>query len=161
MIKVNFISTIDNDVNIEYDYFVPFTVKIGSQNYLPETIYVRNLDNENFVELRFDAKSKKLYEITVVGIDFVNIIKTKKIEVSHSSPTYYNCLISENKECLFSNSTKVYSDIDSLKIEWKKENNINYYNISEKFILGSNSDGELSCVIIKNIDSEILDSFII
>lgn len=163
MIKVNFSPKNNHaDVNIEYDDFIPFTIKIGERNYLPDTIYTRNIYNENFLEFRFESESKKLYEITAVGIDFINVIKIEQISFLNSFPLLYECYFSdENISFLFSEMTHVYKDKSSIKIEWNSKGDMNYYNISEQCTIGVNSSGELACLIINNIETDMLNSIFI
>lgn len=166
MINVNFLpKTNEADVIIKYDDFIPFTIKIGTKDFLPETIYTRNIYRENFIEFRFEKESKKLYEITAVGIDFMNVIKTEKISATNSLPFLYECYFNDlnNNNFLFSEITHIYKDESSIQISWNDniDDDINYYSISEQCIMGINSNNELSCIVINNIEKHILNSVFI
>ena len=56
------------------DDYIPFSITFGNNITVPETIYTRNLNGENFIEFRFDNNNKSLYEITLVAIQSDTII---------------------------------------------------------------------------------------
>ena len=141
---------------------IPVSTTLGDYVSLPETIYSRNIFEENFVEFRFDKDTKDLYEITLVAIDkdYVNISENS---LNHYCNGYHLCKIIEEESVLedllpmaiekFQNSVKFQFDFVDVKTE-------TLFCIGSNVYVGVNSKSFLTCVILSGLsEDEIFSIF--
>ena len=131
---------------------IPATLRLSLNTVLPETVYARNLAGENFIELRFNKETKKLYEITIVAIqeDTVNI----GIDDWVVGDEFYECFIEDESELDISKPIRILRSNKSICFFWNEPSKM--YPISKNCILGLNSDKKLSSVLFVNISNELI-----
>lgn len=138
-----------------FDDYIPFSLLIGDFATLPETIYARNLNGENFIEFRFEQNSKQLYEITMVALDVNTIIKVDHISIKGMGNKYFSCLINEGDGLNISAPTKIYRSLDAFSLVWDNDT-LNYFSITNTCVLGVNGNSDLSSVTITSLTEEQL-----
>lgn len=132
---------------------IPITLKLISFNVLPETIYMRNLAGENFIEFRFNKKNKKLYEITVVAIQE----DTVKLDVDDQfgNDEFYECYIEDDSELDISIPIQILRSDKSLCFSWSKETS-KTYTITKDCILGVDNNNELCSFSLINLSEDLI-----
>lgn len=136
---------------------IPFSLRIGQPILSSESIYARNLSNENFIEFRFDKDNKNLYEITLVSADNNTLEEIKKNEINYQKNKFYSCFIQEeNSELEDSIPMKIFRNEMSIWINWdiNKQSNVEYFSVSTNCLLGINPDSYLVSVILTNLLQE-------
>ena len=132
---------------------IPLILKLSKDAELPETIYTRNLAGENFIELRFNKKTKKLYEITIVAIQEDSV----KLGVNDciSSDEFYECYIEDDRELDISKPIQILRSDESLLFSWGAPPS-QLYTIAENCILGVDVEKKLSAIFLINLSNEVI-----
>jgi hypothetical protein len=132
---------------------IPFTLKLSNIAILPETIYARNLNGENFIEFRFDVSTKLLYEITLVAItnETVKLIE----EDIPTSNDFFNCYIDENSELDINEPVQILRSNKSLRLLWN-DKNLSYYPVAENCIAGVDGNNNLNSLSLINLNERVI-----
>lgn len=136
---------------------IPFSITFGNNQVLPETIYARNLSNENFIEFRFDKNNKQLYEISLVAIDTRNVEELASIEENNLKATFFNCLIDEeNSELESVDPVVVYRSKDTIKVVWgaERQHSASYFSLSPNCYIGVDINSCLASVALTALTEE-------
>lgn len=142
---------------------VPFSLTWGNIDMLPETIYARNLNGENFIEFRFNKDTKLLYEISMVAIDSRSVVNMTAIGKNNINTTLFNCIIDEdNSQLDNSDPVTVYRSNDAIEITWSTEGkqDISYFSLSPNCSVGTDHNLYLVSVVLSNLtEDQIFDVF--
>ncbi|MBL7999652.1 MAG: hypothetical protein JNL32_13585 [Candidatus Kapabacteria bacterium] len=132
---------------------IPAILKLSNDALLPDTIYTRNLAGENFVELRFDRHTKKLYDITIVAVqeDTVKVVDNDKIV----EEDFYNCFIADDSIMEISQPITVLRSNSSLCFFWGNQPS-QTYSIAENCIIGTDNEKELCSIFLVNLSNELI-----
>lgn len=129
------------------DEYIPFSVRIGNANILPDTLYARNISGENFIEFRFDRNTKQLYEITMVALQPSIVSVAYSNTLDGVKKPFFCCMIENESDVDISKPIEIQRSTDALSLRWDQKF-LNYFFISANCILGINEDHFLSAVIL-------------
>lgn len=132
---------------------LPFTLKLNNVETLSETIYARNLHGGNLIEFRFDNKTKLLAEITLVSVQ-IDTIEINKVDIPTSNQ-FFNCYLDETSELCIARPIKVLRSNSFLTFIWG-DGSLNYYPVSEKGVIGVDSDNCLCSFSLINLNEKIV-----
>jgi hypothetical protein len=163
MLKV-FFEKIDYRPKIKLEMFdkkypLPFTIKIGEYFSLPETIYARNLNEEDFIEFRFAKWEKNLYEISIVAIKEDRVRRDLFFPPNLDENIFYVCKVTEEDSLLVdSNPVKISIGANALSIDMIDNLlEVKYYAIAENCFVGVNGNSFLVSLIINGLNEEIIN----
>ena len=132
---------------------IPVILRLSNNTVLPETIYTRNLAQENFIELRFNKETKKLYEITIVAIQESTVeLTTYDWECENN---YYECYIKGDSELETSKPFQILRSEKSLTLSWGEQSS-ERYSIAKNCILGVDINDNLCSIILLNLTNEMI-----
>ena len=136
---------------------IPFSLKIVYSPITSAPIYARNLSDGNFIEFRFDKINKNLYEIVLVSVQTDTIQEVEEIKFNCRDQKFYSCFIHEEHSRLEDSIVmKIFQDKKSICINWntKNEADIEYFALTNNYLIGINPDSYLVSIILTNLLSE-------
>lgn len=141
------------------DDYIPFSLKIGNNSILPETLYVRNIYGENFIEFRFNKDTRSLYEVTLVAFQPNGIFILDDTSFKQASQGMFSCIIEDDSELDISKPMQVFRSYNTFGIVWNN-NDLHYFSITANCILGIDKDNELSAVILTFLSNNQIEEVI-
>jgi len=132
---------------------IPFTLKFQRSHFLPETVYARNLEGENFIEFRFNKETKQLYEITLVAIQEDTVVSG--IDSPFNDDELFECYIDDDSELEISNPVQILRSDSSLHFSWCKCPPKTYA-ITKICGLGVDNDNNLCSLSLVGLDEELI-----
>lgn len=141
------------------DDYIPFSLNIGSVDFLPETLYARNFCGENFIEFRFNKDTRHLYEITLVAFQPNRIFILHDTSFKQANQGVFSCMIEDGSELDISKPMDVFRSYDTLSIVWS-ENDLKYFPITKNCILGVDKDNGLSAVILTSLSEKQIEEIV-
>lgn len=141
------------------DEYLPFSLKIGKFDFLPETLYTRNICGENFIEFRFDKYTRCLYEITLVAFQPNRILGLEDNSFKQVNKGIFSCMIEEDSELEISKPMKIFRSYGTLIIVWC-ENDLKYFHITENCAVGIDKDNGLSAVILTSLSEKQVEEIV-
>lgn len=167
MIKVDLIKKTYN-TPIEYSFkddYIPFSIVLEKNIVLPETIYTKNLNGENFIEFRFNKENRKLYEVTLVALQHDTIIESQFLKSNQIEGSDFVCLLQDNASIKkeYSIPITIHRSKNSICLLWNtdKNNLIRYYLLSEKFAVGVDTENNLVSVALLKLDESEVHSILL
>ncbi|MBS1602235.1 MAG: hypothetical protein JST42_06170 [Bacteroidetes bacterium] len=167
MIKLRF-DKVDTDPEVKWEFLsieypLPFSVRIGSYNVMPATIYARNIDfgSDNFIEFRFDDIYKNLFEISIVTVQNsdVSILECDQIPVV--SGGFYRCVIEKADSVLDSKlPMQVARGKGVIRIDWVKDSQepLAYFTIGKGCYIGIDAGSFLSSLVLTGLSEELMEN---
>lgn len=141
------------------DEYLPFSLKIGNFDFLPETLYARNICGENFIEFRFNKDTRHLYEITLVSFQPNRILLLGDTLFKRANQGVFSCMIEDESELDISKPMEIFRSSDTLSIVWG-ENDLNYFSITKNCIVGIDKDNGLSAVILTSLSEKQIEEIV-
>lgn len=132
---------------------IPFTLKLKRSDFLPETIYTRNMEGENFIEFRFNKETKQLYEITLVTIQ-EDTVKSG-LDYQLNNEDLFECYIDDSSELDISTPIKILRSNRTLHFFWGKHP-LKTYAITEICGLGIDGYNNLCSLSLVGLNEELI-----
>lgn len=133
---------------------IPFTLKLKRYDFLPETIYTRNMVGENFIEFRFIKETKQLYEITLVAIE-EDTVKSGRDDNQLNTEDLFECYIDDCSELDISKPMQISRAKKTLYFFWG-ELSSKTYPISEICGLGVDEHNNLCSLSLVGLNEELI-----
>ncbi|MGM5631623.1 hypothetical protein O2K51_12040 [Apibacter raozihei] len=150
--------------NIEvYDNInrIPLLLTVDTSMHKEESIYCRNLNGENFLELWFNKRDKKLKEVDLLALQENTVKIVEKINLPEDN-SYYSCFIEINESVLeFSSPMIILRSDVSINILFKsiEEYNITYHYLTKECYIGITPDNYLISVGLSLGKEQIVNIF--
>jgi hypothetical protein len=138
------------------DDYIPFTLTFGNKTTLPEPIYTRNLNGENFIEFRFDSNDKSIYEITLVAIERNTIIPSEPFVSDVIEDGYFSCLTGGEIEAEYSLPIEILRSESSVCVNWYEKDKppCKYYSLSQNCIFGVDVNNCLISIVLSGLSKD-------
>ncbi|MFB6453821.1 hypothetical protein ACE38W_01015 [Chitinophaga sp. Hz27] len=132
---------------------IPVIIKFFKTPIISNTIYARNLAENNFIEFSFYTRTRKLYELAVVNI----IEGSVKLGANDflGGDEFYECYIEEDSELEISKPISILRSDKSLIFLWNEQPS-KTYQITKNCMLGIDSNNNLCAVMLINLNTEII-----
>ena len=141
---------------------IPLSISIGNYSSMPTSIYCRNFDDRNFIDLWFEKNTAVLYEIVIIGLHKDSVINIESV-LNVDNKQYYTCrIIEEDSELTNSLTVKVLRTNQSVQLIFDNADisELKYFQIGMNVYLGIDMNNFLKSIFVDNLSaSNIYDIF--
>lgn len=146
------------------DPHIAFFVVLDDISNAESIVLYSNYHQENFIEMRFDKTSRRLYDIEMVCIDPSSVTVANGTNTDVVGNDIYDCLWVENDtgdniDVKTDFPTKIFRFDDSIKIVWSTDQ-LKYFRITDKCSVGIDNNNNIRGVLLTSLSSDIIQQII-